>query len=430
LDCKDTCDEENLRLIVSWFGELKVDGSVGIPRLLEIVQNKELPNSVRLSAVSMLGGIGEKAQITAPILINVKVEEKDVFEGAIFFALKNMRYPGIAKEIANFLPEKQSGFFVRMLLRDLAAMGRDGRDAGPKLESILNNGDQEMKLGAANTLGFIQYENAYPALISALANRQDWRLVFVASKSLAMIRSKSALPALLEVANSHWYPVVRDMAILAIREIERPNDSKSLLEIREFRYGFEQAMYNHGACGNLEYEHIEEKTNVKLYSGKNTKALEALSYELAEISYEYDKETNQSYEGDTIYRKMTPSIALKYTNGWLTGSNRGEWGGELGFHDEDGNFNILLNHNVEDIYETSSGIIALVGLSHLGSNYGSIYKISTGPDGNPFAEIKLSLPGAAHSSWPTRDESIIINTSGGSLIYTKDGDLTMAICNE
>ena len=91
---------------------------------------------------------------------------------------------------------------------------------------------------------------------------------------------------------------------------------------------------------------IEESSSKKLRYGTSKKKLESLSYKSEIIGYGVsdEEEQKQKAAGKDIVEvtpgnmvrhvesiDQVPGIALRAANGWLAGSSRGEWGGELVF---------------------------------------------------------------------------------------------------
>ena len=127
--------------------------------------------------------------------------------------------------------------------------------------------------------------------------------------------------------------------------------------------------------------------------------------------------------------KQVPSLALRVDGGWLAGSNRGEWGGELVYVADNGKSTQLLDTNIEDIYQLGDRYIATAGLAHLSMNNGMIYQLMQTEDGTWQAKEWLMLPGAPDSSWLVETGELLINTiGGGSILLAKNGTMRMAEC--
>ena len=105
------------------------------------------------------------------------------------------------------------------LLASVASWGNAWRDAGPGVVPLLKHADWDVRRAAAETLGYIGYEEGAPALIEALSDAEDWSLVYAAAEALGRMKVASAVPALQRVATGHWFPPVREAARRALEVI-------------------------------------------------------------------------------------------------------------------------------------------------------------------------------------------------------------------
>ena len=115
--------------------------------------------------------------------------------------------------------------------------------------------------------------------------------------------------------------------------------------------------------------------------------------ELLSLTFKFDV-VGYGTEGRVVNTvDEVPVVAIKLKDGWLLGSDKGEWGGSL-VHKSDSDEVTIINDNIEDIYEYDFGYIVVAGLSHMGFNSGSIYLVTAKEKGS-FESIKLhGLPSA------------------------------------
>jgi hypothetical protein len=100
-------------------------------------------------------------------------------------------------------------------------------------------------------------------------------------------------------------------------------------------------------------------------------------------------------------------FVLTAFDGVLLGSDRGEWGGELVFRDRDGKFHQLINRDVHGIVRTPSGIVVFVGLAHLSSSTGGIYRVDLDDDGTVAATLIHDLHGSPGAiQWTMRGDLV------------------------
>jgi hypothetical protein len=140
----------------------------------------------------------------------------------------------------------------------------------------------------------------------------------------------------------------------------------------------------------LEEFELGEMPNEKEYRGLQSGELPITSWRILERNdqlYFYDEEDYEpEYLGDTLPITMD-SLAnisscrtlrgelnvLKLTEGWLIGSNQGEWGGALTWFSEDlKQCKLIGRMNVNQIYRYGERVLVLEGLSHLSISGGTI----------------------------------------------------------
>jgi hypothetical protein len=281
---------------------------------------------------------------------------------------------------------------------------------------FLRHEDWDLRIGAARCLGYIGYTEGTQALIDVLADPNDWRLVYVAAESLGRLHAKSAIAALERVASQHWYPPVVAGAQKAIRAINGGESYSSRSHPRNF--AFEYFEYEHAAAEGSPSS--ETASIVK----RQTDELDAAS--LARMSYPVEI-IGYGPEGRVVNKTTTkPSCGIKVPNGFLLGSDRGEWGGELVFTDGASAAVRVIEDNVRGIHQMPFGIVATTGLAHLMLNHGMIYLVEVPASGKPKATKWKSLPGAPRQSGIMADGRLFISCNGGDIVVSADGRITMA----
>jgi hypothetical protein len=127
--------------------------------------------------------------------------------------------------------------------------------------------------------------------------------------------------------------------------------------------------------------------------------------------------------------EVHPNVATPAFDGWLLGGNRGEFGGELMYQiGYEGAVHKLLDENVEDLYKLPFGFVVTTGLAHMGYDGGSLYLVTRTSKDLPRASKLAELPAAPQTSWFLRSGDILINTSAGSVILSKDRKLHPVRC--
>ena len=127
--------------------------------------------------------------------------------------------------------------------------------------------------------------------------------------------------------------------------------------------------------------------------------------------------------------EVHPNVATPAFDGWLLGGNRGEFGGELMYQmGYDGEIHKLLDENVEDLYKLPFGFVATTGLAHMGDDGGALYLVTRTGKELPKASKLAELPAAPGTSWFLRSGNVLINTSSGSVILSKERELHAVRC--
>ncbi|WP_394193124.1 hypothetical protein [Pseudoalteromonas atlantica] len=122
---------------------------------------------------------------------------------------------------------------------------------------------------------------------------------------------------------------------------------------------------------------------------------------------------------------IQPHVVINLGKKAITGSNNGEFGGELLLIDENDKVTLIQRMNVKDIFEMPFGLVVTSGLSHLSWNYGDIHFINS-----DFEIEKLySLVGMPESSWQLASGDLLINSyPSGSQVLTKNGYMKRVQC--
>jgi hypothetical protein len=258
---------------------------------------------------------------------------------------------------------------------DIALLREKGKEAGPTLVACLRENRFGARRWAARTLGYIGYVEAIPDLMPLLRS-SDWRVVYVSVESLGRLHATDALGSLDKIAESYWHPAIHEAANMAVRVIRGTA-----------QYGSGVSLYDYGSANAFNQDDCTDSVRsdinhfyVRQRDHLSREQLKQLVYK-AEITSE-----GVGVDGRTPERHITsipqvPGVGIPLEGGYLMGSDRGEWGGELVFLDSEGNRLILLRDNVCGIYRMAFGIVAVTGVSHLGSSHGAVYQVSKGGGG-------------------------------------------------
>lgn len=440
INCEYGCNADSYYLLGSALEDFAKEEKAEIAiHLVKITMDASKSIEVRGGALYVISFLGEPGKVVEKEILDLRDNEPELAD-AVNYTLVGIKSKHAGEIYLDILNEGAGDY----ILRDIAELGVNGVGAGPGVVKLLESDEPEIRVLAARTLGFIKYEKAVPKLIKSLTDSSNIQLNYVAAESLGRIKDKRAVSALEDATKNHWYPAVREAAQTAIEHIKSGTGYQN--EFHKNNFAFDYFSYenmNVEMCENVALATIAEPVSQKLYNSNAKEQLEKLKYKSIILSYGASDEEQQKAENpDGIVEvnpsnivehreevEQVPNIALKVTNGWLVGSNRGEWGGELVHLDTNGEQTIILEENIEDIYKLGDRHIAITGLAHLTLNSGLIYEVYQEKDGSWKSKPWLTLPGSPISSWFVESGELLINTyGGGSLLLSHTGRFRMAEC--
>lgn len=337
-----------------------------------------------------------------------------------------------------------------MLLQEVAYVGEPARDAAPILVELTNHDDGEIRLLAVIALGEVGGELAIDALIAALREERDLRQPWVAAKALTRWRAASARSALADMASGHPFLTFRALAAQGLQAMDAPQVVASedvdedvdsgWLPLSDTPYG-DLAL---PACARPAARVRLPAPGTYLKAGTDDRKLKQLSFDTVVLSYGASDEAEQRekdpdgvvhvhpgniQETRTPIREV-PHVAVRVEDGWIVGTNRGEWGGEIAFVPDKGDARTLARENVRDLHRVGDRIVATTGIAHLSLNQGGVFEVRRGDGGKWRATPWVSLPFVPDSAWPTQDGELWVNVGGGSLLVGPNGRLKPAPCKD
>lgn len=437
--CEWGCNDKTYYLLGHALGEMRENQEEAARSLIKVAEDSSLSADIRRGVLNMISFLDKPALVIEDHLLKIRENEKQLTD-AVNSALIGIKSKHAGKIYVDLLARGGD----RLILRDIAELGISGNEAGPAVLELLDSDEMEKIQMAVRTLGYIEYRQAVPKLIQLLNKSSDVQLNWIATESLGRMKSEIAIPALQNVAVSHWYPPVKEAAKNAIEHIKSGKFYKS--KFHKNNFPFDYFSYQHfglEACENTALIAKPEPEDQKLYQSNAKEKLQSLVYKSVILGYGAKDEEQQRLENpDGIIEvnksnisehrqeiQQVPQVALRVDGGWLAGSNRGEWGGELVYIPDNGKVIKIIGENIENIYKFGDRYIATAGLAHLSANNGMIYELFQDKEGYWRKKEWLKLPGSPTSSWFVETGWILINTSGGgSILLSKSGSMRMAVC--
>ena len=400
--------------------------------LLKSFDSKNVGIETKRVILAVLSDLGSPALGVEDRLINIWENQPDLKDEA-GRALVGIR----SKKAGIILAEQLLGNAHYLLLRDIAEVGIAAKGAGATVANLLDDSNWTLRLGAARTIGFIGYHGADEKLIELLNDPSDVRLNFVVAESLGRLRSTVALKALKQVGKDHWHPAVREAARTAVQKIE----SNSNYELKYHRENFPFEYFEFQNMGieelpeDLTIPAITDPLSLAAHARKDSELLKRLAYTIEIVSYgasdEEEQETEKGDDGIIVVdqnnmvehrRKLpqSPEVGVRVSNGWLLGSDRGEWGGELVFKGDNKDYYKIIDENIGGLFKLGERFIAVTGLAHLSLNDGMIYEVKLA-GGKWKAEPWRALPGAPQCSGKVENGEVIVATHGGGVVIISEG---------
>jgi HEAT repeat protein len=420
--CQTDCDERLLTTVGRLLGEEGETAAPAVDPLVKLASGKAISPIARRCAVRALGFLERTAAPAVEALVEIAQEGPPDLREEARRAVVAIGGPGTRRLLEDALAKAEVKTFA---LADIASLHARGREMGPAVERYLRSAEPDERVAAAEALGMIGYRPAVPALVDALEDRDDWRLVYVAAKALGLLHATDAVSILGAIADDHWYPPVREAARETIRSLrQQPNpgpqaDSASIGEL----YGYESASRAVKPCA--------DRTQYPARPQPPTVLDPNLEPDLAEqLSHEREAVGSDEHGRHVARRRTVPQVGLRIGAGWLIGTNAGEWGGELVLRSDDGQTKMVLGRNLTALHSLEDGrLVAVTGLAHMGLSEGAAYLVECASTRDCTATRWKQLPGAPQSSWITNESGeLLVNTTGGSLLISLDGRIRMAEC--
>jgi HEAT repeat protein len=359
-----------------------------------------------LRGIAALGPAVEQSSEALHVLIEDSNQELRKQVGA---TLRAVHDPIVVEQMAKSCQPKASHFDFLALdsvlcLREIAAFGPAGRAAGESLMSFLTSTNGAEQAYGILTLGFIGYDPAVPKIEAAL-DAKDWRVVYAAIRASGWLGASGTAGKLDDLAARYWLVEVRGDAARAAAALRSP-----------------QGRIERGPWDVMENGEFRDPTWVI------TDGIRGRQQTCSGSLWEW--------QGEKF--KLTPSReaeahALNFGNGnmWgdLVGTDHGEWSGELTWIPKQGEPLVLVRDNVHGMDYDNDGAIALLGLAHLGFNYGYALKVSRNADASWTQTDIARLPGEPQGWIRLKADRIAVQSSGRVVVFSsKEGIVGVASC--
>lgn len=391
---------------------MKDKAKIAIPHLMKIAESKDVDLRRRQEAIMTIGCVGKVAMPYFPRLRALAQQDPDSYEKAVTQAILASETSSAAEVLADKVEAGSDHYTVR----EIALLGTEAKEVGPRVLDWLDNPNWETRVMSAMTLGAIDYKDARKPLEELLFSKSDWRLAYVATKSLARLQATESIPALEKASREHWFPVVRHAAKDALKSLQHGDELKG-----------------HGAtaAGDLmDYVFVDrDKLSIKDDDLKGLKPQKSGAGR--RTSFGVFKQRQPALAKKFIDARNTNGVEMlegfgsliefPIDEGLLLGAAAGEWVGGLHYSPKEGEYRRLLHQNISGIEKWKGRVFVASGTYHMGMNEGIIHEVLM-EEGKVTLLPWFVLPGLPTSMWVTDDEKLIVASIGGTLAFAGEGE--------
>jgi hypothetical protein len=168
----------------------------------------------------------------------------------------------------------------------------------------------------------------------------------------------------------------------------------------------------------------EAKVEVRRADAQRAAAAAISHVEDRASSFGYQAQTEGLGENGSVLNviDVIPSYRLDAFGGQLMGDDRGEFGGELMFRDQQGSTRLLMKRNVHGIFQMPFGVVVFTGLAHMRSNVGGTYLVTASPGSIPVIAPFRTLQGAPEEVVRTLSGELAFKVLNGRFERDGSGD--------
>lgn len=389
------------------FKEMKGKAETALPRLMEIAVSELINIELRKQAVLTIGHVGAPAEKLFPQLKLLAKKNPEMFAEVV----KEAIMASDTTSTAEIMVEKVNAETDPYMIRDIALLGVKAKAQGSAVMKWLESPLWESRVMAARTLGAIGYQDGRQSLEKLLETQEDWRLAYVATKSLVDLKVKESIPALKKASKDHWFPIVRDSAVQAIGAL---NEGSELQENNKRNAG---DLMDYVFVDRDQFS-IDQARLIGVTGGKKqlwrSDNFSFFKKEYPEIAKEYVRLRDWNGSNKQGFGRV---ITKQLDGGLLIGVSAGEWVGGLHFSPRQGPQRMMLKENIFGIEKWKREVVVVSGMLHMGMNEGMAHRMIK-IDGEWTLVPWFVLPGCPSQTWVTETNQLVIVCIGGTLVFT------------
>ncbi|WP_429911985.1 HEAT repeat domain-containing protein [Glycocaulis sp.] len=307
-------------------------------------------------------------------------------------------------------------------LTDLADFGTDARAAAPLIRRFAETDNLRLQIPAIQTLGAIGDEASRPMLRRRLQDA-EWQSVYAAALALRHIAEQSDREALRDLAARHWLPAVREAALMAARSTRVEHQGTVNLAI-DVIYAHARTEPLDGDAARIWYPEIWFATELGM-------PVIRTASECRSDAFRFQNVVVQGSEAMPLLPSAyNGAPELPFAGGMLEDSNRGDWGGQLNWREDDTPAQkVLIRDNIVGVAITDANtLIVATGRAHMASVTGTLYRVDWRGDDDWTVTRISTLPSTPR--WLARldDERFAVATAHGLIVFDRERVIGLGHC--
>lgn len=395
LSCDLPCSETMTSEIFFAFRFMDVVPMDVVPIFIRHLNNPSIPVYATWWTINIVGEMGERAGPITPDLVRLAWLDGNIGRAATE-ALLDLKHPlGVRPALKHLRKVGAIDGFVEKIVEQ----GPAAAQAAPAFVEMLS--DHEPWRGAfvyAWALGAMGYEPAVRVLGEAL-DSPDWLVAYYAIEALTRLGAYQYMGKLILVADDHYAAPVRSAAKRNVTAMDGE------FYPPEGVYGENE---NYLVTDILTIDHAQCGPGRIDTSGKVPRLIVDSALKRSPRSKRTIAPVPIGIPDPGDDRPV--SAALKVPDGWLVGTNMGEWGGALYFIDHRGKKETILDANIFDIWRDRRGrIYFATGVDHLMySRSASVWRLARNKGSKYVAERVLRLTDAPDQTIKARGDLVVV----------------------
>ncbi|MEM6850733.1 MAG: hypothetical protein AAF527_03370 [Pseudomonadota bacterium] len=370
---------------------------------IAVARDRKEDPDVRIAALRGLGAMSSYLGERSRALRSVRRSSNPRIATQAFETLVEVHDPSVAEDFARSCQpsaDKWDPFPWKSYkcLSRLAEFGSNAQSAGETIAAFLESQNAQEQQYAIDALRLIDYRPATDRIAPFLTSG-DWRLVYASVRALSQFGARGRIADIEAATGSHWLWELKLYGrYIAARMAQKQPHFDQLTQAGGQSLGFRESFSSYPPP----------------YDTRRESRCSSWNYGGQPLTFERERWAERS--------------VIRLQDGELIGTNMGEFGGALVWRPLKGSPQQLIGDNVIALFETSSGILSIHGLSHLSSTYGFAALSTRDDDGAWSTKEVARFPTAAYQIKRLDGDVFAANASGRAIIFSPSGISEMLFC--